>query len=43
MNSCSAIGRIYGFGYWVYVKVDMRARTQQLFKKKEKKLVKINS
>lgn len=36
MNSCSAVGRIYGFGYWVYVKVDIRAKTQQLFKKKGK-------
>jgi hypothetical protein len=36
INSCSAIGRIYGFGYWVHVKVDIRARTQQLFKKKRK-------
>jgi hypothetical protein len=36
MNSCSAIGRIYSFGYWVYVKIDIRARTQQLFKKKGK-------
>ncbi len=36
MNSCSVVARIYGFGYWVHVKVDIRAKTQQLFKKKGK-------